>query len=186
MIVSAYATYEFDTRTRPAELMPAYGLGQRFWLRLLSLWTARVVDRYERRGCTRAQLVLVNYDSVQRLLADRYGPSSYRKIPYTSESAFLRAGPDEPEVGHGSGERLGGGKTPLVVAVSRHDPRKGIDVLLHALARLRASGVEFRACLVGGGPLLAAHRGLAARLGLGASVTLEGYVPDPYSVPAAG
>ena len=177
MIVSAYATYEFDTRTDLSELEPAYGPGQRLWLRLLALWAARVVDRYERRGYTEAQLVLLNYDSVQRLLLDRYGPvSSSRKIPYTSESAFLRDGPDELEVGRGSGA----GQAPLVVAVSRHDPRKGIDVMLHALARLRATGIEARACLIGGGPLLAAHRGLAARLGLGATVTLEGFVPDPY------
>jgi glycosyltransferase involved in cell wall biosynthesis len=181
VIVSAYATYEYDTRTRLADLVPAYGLGQRFGLRLLSLWAARVVDRYERRGCTGAQLVLVNYDSVWRLLRDRYGlVASPRKIPYTSESAFLRGGPNEPDKGRGFGERFGGSQAPLVVAVSRHEPRKGIDVLLHALARLRATRVEFRACLVGGGPLLAAHRGLAEKLGLGASVTLEGYVPDAY------
>jgi glycosyltransferase involved in cell wall biosynthesis len=181
VIVSAYATYEYDTRTRLGELPAAYGLGQRLWLRLLSLWAARVVDRYERRGYTEAHLVLINYESVRRLLTRRYGPMSRcQKIPYTSESAFLRAAPEEPEVGCAPVERQLPGSAPRVVAVSRHDPRKGIDVLLHALARLRARGVECRALLVGGGPLLAAHRGLAARLGLETAVAMEGFVPDPY------
>jgi glycosyltransferase involved in cell wall biosynthesis len=69
-----------------------------------------------------------------------------------------------------------------VLAVSRHDPRKGIDVLLLALAELAASGVEFRACLVGPGRLLDAHRRLAAELGLDEQVVITGRAEDvrPY------
>ena len=72
------------------------------------------------------------------------------------------------------------------MTVARHDPRKGIDVLLHALAALRGAGVAVRGCLVGGGPLLGAHRDLAARLGLAGVATLAGTVPDtwPYLVAA--
>ncbi len=68
---------------------------------------------------------------------------------------------------------------PLVVSLSRHDPRKGVDVLLHALAALRDRGIACRACLLSQGPLLAAHRALAQRLGLGDRVALPGRVDDP-------
>ena len=70
---------------------------------------------------------------------------------------------------------------PLIVSVSRHDARKGVDVLLRALARLLAAGERFRACLVGGGPLLAAHRALAKSLGLNGTVSVTGLVPDAYT-----
>ena len=68
------------------------------------------------------------------------------------------------------------------MAVSRHDARKGLDVLIHALAGLRDAGVGFRACLVGTGVLLHAHRGLVERLRLGDRVALPGRVPEvmPY------
>ena len=69
-----------------------------------------------------------------------------------------------------------------IVSVSRHDGRKGLDVLLHALAALHRAGIRFRACLVGDGPLLPAHRRLTSELGLDGLVSVPGQVPDvvPY------
>jgi len=68
----------------------------------------------------------------------------------------------------------------LIVSVSRHDPRKGIPVLLRALAELRDAGVVFRACLVSGGEYIDANRRLAEQLNLSDQVALTGYVPDPF------
>jgi glycosyltransferase involved in cell wall biosynthesis len=68
-----------------------------------------------------------------------------------------------------------------VVAVSRHDPRKGLDVLLRALAEIVREGIPFRACLVGPGPLLAAHRRLARDLGLEDRVVIVGQVEDVFT-----
>jgi len=56
-----------------------------------------------------------------------------------------------------------------------------VDVLLRALSRLRSEGISFRACLLGGGPLLSAHRRLVERLGLEGSVLLPGFVPDSFA-----
>src|SRR6516162_5247356 len=70
----------------------------------------------------------------------------------------------------------------LLSAVSRHDARKGVDVLLRALAHLKHAGVPFRSCLVGGGgPLLTQHRQLAEQLGLGGVAAIVGPVSDSYS-----
>ena len=68
----------------------------------------------------------------------------------------------------------------FIVSLSRHDPRKGVEVLLRALALLRGAGVRFRACLVSGGPLLASHRRLAERLHLDDVATFTGWVADSY------
>ncbi|MGH9938916.1 MAG: glycosyltransferase family 4 protein, partial [Blastocatellia bacterium] len=100
------------------------------------------------------------------------------------EMAFLRDRSERPATAVESPaglEALKPAGAPLLVAVSRQDPRKGVDVLLRALAELQSRGVAFRACIVGGGLLLEAHQRLAGRLGLGASVMLTGRVPDSYN-----
>jgi glycosyltransferase involved in cell wall biosynthesis len=84
--------------------------------------------------------------------------------------------PPEPAVIAGLTPRA----APLILSVSRHDPRKGVDILLKALARVRANGGLFRACLTSGGMLLTEHRRLAAKLGILDCVALPGWVPDPY------
>lgn len=143
------------------------------------LWRRFVSERLERRAYTEADLVLVNYDSVRQVLAERYGlADTVRKITYAPESAFLVRGGTSR--GLGAAPDVPGDAPPLVVAVARHDPRKGLDVLIEALARVRATGIPFRACLVGGGPLLATHRRRVEDLGLAGVVRVEGFVPDPY------
>jgi glycosyltransferase involved in cell wall biosynthesis len=128
---------------------------------------------------------------VRRLLVDTYGiRAEIRRLPYASPAAF-GAAPDEPDLPDATAipakpavpahlAELQPATAPLIVVVARHDPRKGLDVLLRCLADLRRAGIPFRACLVGPGTLLASHRELAARLGLGATTALPGYVDDPF------
>lgn len=68
------------------------------------------------------------------------------------------------------------------MAISRHDPRKGLDQLVLALAQVHAAGLPVRACLIGPGRLLGAHRRLVADLGLSGAVAVPGRVDDvrPY------
>jgi glycosyltransferase involved in cell wall biosynthesis len=122
--------------------------------------------------------MVMNYESSRRLFLAAYGPGApTRKLPYASKAAFaddVPGTPPDPTRLH-----VPAGSAPLIVSVSRHDPRKGLDVLLQALAGLRARGVPFRACLTSSGPLLSAHRRLATRLGLDQVTVFTGWVPDP-------
>jgi glycosyltransferase involved in cell wall biosynthesis len=176
-IVSSYTTYESESRSllrSPAR----YARRARLRYAAAHLWIRLAVARWERRAYCESERVLLNYESVRRLVAARYGAAARCvKLTYAAEAAFLREGP--PACPSHAARRPA--EAPLIVAVSRHDPRKGWDVLLHALDRLRRQGVPFRACLAGGGPHLAADRALARRLGLsGAPVEILGEVPDPY------
>jgi glycosyltransferase involved in cell wall biosynthesis len=146
-------------------------------------WIRIAITRVERRGCERARVVLVNYGSVARLLREAYGARlEIRRVPYAPAMAF------DPAFASASAPipdpiaDLQPADAPLVVSVARHSPCKGLDVLLRALASLKAAGVGFRACLVGPGPLLTAHRRLSARLGLDDRVAIPGHVDDarPY------
>lgn len=55
-------------------------------------------------------------------------------------------------------------------------------MLIDALARARVAGIPLRACLLGGGRLLGAHRARIEALGLARSVVAPGWVADqkPY------
>jgi glycosyltransferase involved in cell wall biosynthesis len=180
-IVNSYTTYEAEARSnrqRDANRRSPIGNRMRYWAE--HLWVRMIVERYERIGYLGSALVLFNYESVRRLLLAKYDVAARcRKLPYTSESAFLGAAasrlPDVPD----PVARLQPREAPLLVAVSRHNQRKGVHVLIRALGRLRSAGVPFRACLIGDGPLLREHRQLAATLGLQGSAVLTGRVPDP-------
>lgn len=159
-VASAYGTRAYEVGAMQPGLRAHHGRRQRIRHRAWLGWIRAVDDPLEGWGYRNADAVLVNYASVARLLGDAYGVAS-DTVPYAAPVAALprpaRSGP------------------PLVLAVSRHDPRKGLDVLLHALARLE---IPFRACLIGPGRLLGAHRRLAAELGLSDRVAIPGRVED--------
>jgi glycosyltransferase involved in cell wall biosynthesis len=153
------------------------------WLQFaLELFWARItVNPSERRGFRGSKVVLVNYDSVREIISRQFGSGiSFTKMTYSSEAAFLKSRAKLGEMPEAIA-RLEPKGSPLVVAVSRHDPRKGIDVLLRALANLQKRGVRFRLCLIGGGPLLDAHRCLVRQLGLSTCTAVPGRVPDAYA-----
>ena len=129
-----------------------------------------VLDPAERRGFQNCDVAVSNYRQLLPLLFDEFGHRrDIRTMPYTSGLAPAAA---SPRVGRTPNSPL------RIVAVSRHDPRKGVDVLLEALAELQRRSVSFEARLVGPGALLDAHRKLSHHLGLDANVTIPGRVDD--------
>jgi glycosyltransferase involved in cell wall biosynthesis len=179
-INSLYTTVGHECHAKVRGLSESHDARQRLRYRAEMWWTRLVVEREERDVYRNVDLLTYNYDSVRKLFLDRHGEGAAMcKLPYTSESAFLN---QEAKVAPPSELlSLQPRNAPLIVSVSRHDPRKGLDVLLHALARLRQSGARFRACLVGYGPLLESHRRLAERLGLNDVTVITGLVPDPLA-----
>ena len=73
--------------------------------------------------------------------------------------------------------RYGLGAAPVVSCVSRLVPRKGQDVLVAALPRIRRQVPGTRLLLVGGGPYRDRLRGLADRHGVADAVVITGGVP---------
>jgi glycosyltransferase involved in cell wall biosynthesis len=175
-VTSCYTTYEHEALGKLKGVSDGYSPFHRKWYRAQLTWIKLMVRRYERQSYLGSHLVLINYESVRRIVVAQYGSGvKFRKLPYTCESAVLRSQTEAfaTRSEHSSSE------TPLIVSVSRHDARKGIDVLFRAFAKLRMDGFRFRACLVGGGPLLEFHRGLATQLGLNEVISIVGWVSDP-------
>jgi glycosyltransferase involved in cell wall biosynthesis len=181
VINSHYTTIEHEFRGKVRGVDRTYGRIQRLLYSAESFWMKRFIRRYERATYTRPRLLLVNYEAVRRTFFHQYGPGAeIRSVPYASEAAFLHGGTKEAADPPPALAALRPQDAALIVSVSRHDPRKGIPVLLRALAHLRDAGVRFRACLVSGGEYLDYNRRLAGQLRLGNQVTLTGWVPDPF------
>jgi glycosyltransferase involved in cell wall biosynthesis len=178
---SAYDAVLYESLGKLASAFHSYGFRERFRQLVEFVWDRLVIVRYESRWHHHARAVFVNYHSVDRLLRESSGPDiPIRHLPYASETAFLYPDPCTLPVPD-TITRLRATGAPLIVAISRHDPRKGLAILLRALALLAAEGRPFRACLVSGGQLLGFHRSLAAKLGLEDLVTIEGPVPQSYA-----
>jgi len=168
---STYDTLLHESRAKLASALSSYSLCEQARQSAETVWNRLVSDRYEAHAYRQASAVFVNYETVRRLLRDSYGPDvPVRKLPYASEAAFF----DDPP----SSERTPAGESPLILAASRHDPRKGLAVLLRALARVNRARHPFHACMIGHGRLLADHRRLAISLGLEDVMRIEGFVPD--------
>jgi glycosyltransferase involved in cell wall biosynthesis len=176
-IASAFTTLAHENRAKVKALASHHGLAGRWRYRRDYIWVRAVADRAERQGYGESELVLVNYESVARLVLDACDPPPpLRIVPYAAPAAFREAG----VLAEPAPMRAPGGP-PLIVSVARHDPRKGLDVLIHALARVARAGIPFHAVLAGPGPLLAPHRRLVTELGLSDRVEVPGYVDDVFS-----
>ena len=65
------------------------------WYRAQLAWIKLMVGRYERQAYLDSHLVLINYESVRRIVVAQYGSGvKFRKLPYTCESALF---PSETE-----------------------------------------------------------------------------------------
>jgi glycosyltransferase involved in cell wall biosynthesis len=185
-VASAYGRRLYEESALLRGVAPHHPLPKRMRYRAWVQWIRWFDDPVERRGYAGSRLVLVNYESVRRILRDAYGPGlRVQIIPYASSAAFGSPdgdfGPDPPP----ALATLEPRDAPLILSISRHGPRKGQDRLLFALARLAGAGVPFRACLAGDGAMLGAHRQLAADLGLGGNVALPGRIEETGSYLAA-
>lgn len=180
-VATPYTTFEHETLAKLRGHSRPHGRWTKFKLTCELAWIRLAAIPSEGQGLRRSRLVLVNYRSVEAIVRAAYGDAiRFRHITYASEMAFARAG-GEKAAPPDALAALAPAEAPLIMAVSRHDARKGVDVLLRALARLRGEGRPFRACLVGGGPLLDRHRAFAAKLDLGSSTVLTGRVPDAFA-----
>jgi glycosyltransferase involved in cell wall biosynthesis len=74
---------------------------------------------------------------------------------------------------------------PLVVAVGRLAPEKGLDILLQAHATVRAAGVPHQLLLVGEGPERQRLAELADGLGVAGSTRFAGHLANPQPFIAA-
>lgn len=188
LVTTVWAAIGHEARAKLASEIVQNSARKRVSMKAAVHWNRWVTRRVMTRACEASRYVLLNYDSVAEQVGDECGVNlNIRKIGYLSETAFddqvinpaTRIPDAQPPSDIAGIADLG---VPMVLAMSRHDGRKGLDVLIRSLAVLQERGVEFVACIGGGGSLLAGHRDLVTSLGLNTRVILTGRVPQvlPY------
>jgi glycosyltransferase involved in cell wall biosynthesis len=137
------------------------------------LWS---LSRLERLNARRAPLVLTTSDYCRRKIGVHYGVSAgrVRLVPEGIDLAGWRGRLDGP----GGPAREG----QTILCVARQYPRKHVDDLLRAFARVAPRFPRARLVVVGDGPEHGRLRGLAAELGLGQAALLLGALPDDGDV----
>lgn len=126
----------------------------------------------ERKVLKEAEKIIVHYDYTKDKIIEQHpivDKSNFRKIHYYSEF-YLRISDTSNNISFN--------KYPTLVTVSRQDPRKGINIYLHALSVLKKRGIEFSALIGGDGILLDYHKKLVNALKLSSEVKFLGFVDD--------
>jgi glycosyltransferase involved in cell wall biosynthesis len=167
-----YTVYEVERRVQYEALgrrrLTPKGLAMRAgWQRV-----RREVTALEARAIGWSDTVVVNYSSVANLVAQAH-PMAAAKIsitPYGPGSAFR--GDSDPPIAWSPHRR------PAILSIGLQRPKKGGEVLVHALKTLRDRGHEFSAAIVGGGETIPRLRRLSARFELGNILEFPGIVPD--------
>lgn len=106
--------------------------------------------------------IITHYQSTENILTSQFNISSkkYVRLPYYVELA-------SPGWSSRAQQQPSPSQTPpLILLISRHDGRKGINFLLHAFSILNQRGVSYKAAIIGGGKLFKTHQSLVQKLKL--------------------
>lgn len=100
------------------------------------------------------------------------------EFPYLRErSIVIHNGIDITEFEDGAAESSSTGNNILCIAA--HNPKKGLDILIRAMAQVRPRGLDLQLVLVGDGPLRPELEGLAQKLGVADLVHFAGFQELP-------
>jgi len=123
------------------------------------------------------RVVAVSAETAAELLAHRFAADRITRIPNGVDPDRFAPAPDPQAT------RQEMGLDPeTVLFLGRLDPQKGLNVALHAWARVAARRPEARLVLAGEGPARAQLEAQARALGLGHSMRFLGPRPDPESL----
>jgi phosphatidylinositol alpha-1,6-mannosyltransferase len=143
---------------------------------VMTAGTSRELSWMVRRVLGAAKFVVANSRNTAGLLTGRWGlpPERVRLLhPGVDTSRFVPA-PRDPA----ARARLGWGDRPVVLTVGRLQKRKGHDMMIRALASIRARVGSVLYAVVGDGEERATLEALAAAEGVAADVRFLGEVDD--------
>lgn len=126
---------------------------------------------------------IAKHNDIMTYLAQYFHERLFKTVGSLTQLERLTFGVDterfSPDVdGEPVRERYGLANRPLIMCVSRLVPRKGQDLLIDALAKVRRAVPDAALLLVGAGPYESALRRRAARAGQADNVVLTGAIAD--------
>ncbi len=146
-----------------------YGLLLKFQYLFLQWTLIPFLSYFESYLLKKADRIIVNYRSTQRILEKQFHIPSH-KFFYSSFSIKI----EKPS------KKTQEIKLPneYILTIARQDPRKGINILLHAQKILIGQGYKIPLLIAGAGRLLNANKNFARRLEISPWVQFLGYVKN--------
>lgn len=129
--------------------------------------------KIERRVLKKADLIIYQYEFTKRILLENHpliNDSKFIKSKYYSE-VYNRISNDKSTFDFKNG-------IPNLLTICRQDPRKGVNIYIHALKKLKDKGIKFNAQIAGNGIYFKYHEKLIKKLGLSDEVKMLGFVGD--------
>jgi len=133
----------------------------------------RLLTLLERVVLLTSDTIVTNYQSTERILMQQFHipKNKFIRTPFPIE-AYIRSNKKVPRVAPVHLPKQ------YILYLSRHDPRKGVNILLHAARILIDRGGMIPLLIGGTGELYLAHQRLSNKLGLDRWVTFMGFIPD--------
>lgn len=146
------------------------------------MWEAWRSITFRRLARRKASGCIALTESIAQALQKRFPTLSLRVIPPAiSPPAHLTSasgGADEPS--DDSQSRNTGAHRKKLLTLGRHSPEKNLVSLLHAWKRVSNQFPDWQWIMAGDGPQHNELRSMSEQLGLQMSVTLPGWVSDPW------
>lgn len=154
-----------------------YGLLQKLKFFVVYHSVIRYLTFLEKKVLTSANTIITNYRSTEKILEDQFGvsPSKFYRAAFTVAVYKRSATPQKKK----QTIRL---PKKFILFMSRHDPRKGVNFLLHAMKLLHDKKVNIPLVIGGTGELFEVNKRLAVKLGLTKTVQFIGFVDDPRPI----
>jgi len=148
-----------------------------FVLKNLSTVWAMYISRRPRRAAAAARVILAGSSHVADKVRTLWG-----------RDATVSCEVSAPVLEPWQMARRGTGEPLRIIWSGRCDPGKALNIVLHALERLKLSSVEWRLTAVGDGPLQGKWKALASRLGISERCSFLGRVSreEVFSVMSTG
>lgn len=118
--------------------------------------------------------LICNYRSVEKLIQDEYSSKIlFELMDYCPLTSF-----DPVQTQHSIIDSESTNTYVHIVSLSRHDPRKGLDVLIKAIEYLALDDLKFRVTIGSGGYLFDYHQKMVKEKGLCRFIQFSGWLED--------
>ena len=132
---------------------------------------ARIFYLFEKITLVFSDLIVIHYESSRKIIKEEFNVNTkkVRMFPWYTET-FKRVGSNKnatKKFPH-----------PLIVSISRQDPRKGLNFIIHAIKIVAKKYPDIKCLIVGSGSFQNLNKKLAEKLKVTKNVIFPGFIPD--------
>ena len=152
-----------------------YGLIIKIKFLIVYYTVVQILAFFEKKVLTSADFIITNYQSTERILISEFDVNPSKMLRITFLTNIYTRKVDDKNLDKDSNL-----PKKYILYLSRHDPRKGINYLLHAVKILKERNkLKIPAIIAGRGEMLESNKRLAEKLNIKDSVQFLGFVNNP-------